>query len=798
MTLPLECTSDLLLELKNLKRTEADVDNLLLLLDKINQEFSKIFNDIDEKDLKIFVNAYIGSFNLGKVNNEYNKKEYLKSLANLTTYIFLIQLTFYQTLSIQSPHLNLPYLNSSKNVSEIQKKIELASKLNKENILKINIVSLLKEDEMTLNRINFVLKCLDTLLFLDNQLDLVSFVIQRLIPIAYRKTISAFYTNPKSARLLANLAIDCSTISVMDPACGIGGVLTAVFERIVNIDHNLLPNNILENIYGSDIFPLAITLAKMNLFIHSHGESIPENHLIYSDIFDLEFSDIVPKTSEISEYKCLQATSIPKPIVNQTFPRVDLLIGNPPFTKGDRMSSDYKNYLIKQIKRRYKYSDKDLRRLVNKKQLGLHGYFLLDVLRYLKMNGSFAYILPYSTVYTESFEPIINELRKKIGFFFIIKSTNDVAFSDSHFEEIILIGKINYRGPIKIVNLLQPLKNKSLQEIDLLSEEIKNINHTSSSKDFSLRILPQDIFDKEKMTIYFFSEQFQELWNILKLHTLPIKNLANDLIRGNRVSPINFYGIPNKHWKIIEITEKYVKIQHKINLLILELSKKILRPTIKRYNEMAIYPSLLTKNLLQTYYIIPDEEDESYLKWKETNFTELHQAKGIHPPIVRYAHLAIPQKITWNSTKVLAVYSEEPIHIGDGFMAIIMDKNVSFWTYCFLQSSYGIFALKPLHRVISGSFGQILGPDLKFLRIPDFSVINKNKLEKIQDIVKKLGKIAINEKPTFMDAILEAKQNHQSLLYQLDYELTKCMGLEDNILDLLYDELLLLFKSRIS
>ena len=73
----------------------------------------------------------------------------------------------------------------------------------------------------------------------------------------------------------------------------------------------------------------------------------------------------------------------------------------------------------------------------------------------------FAFILPYSVLYTESFEPILREIRVTFGFIMIVKSEKDIAFSDSSFEEIILIAKQNYVGNLKIVHLIESLEEKS-------------------------------------------------------------------------------------------------------------------------------------------------------------------------------------------------------------------------------------------------------------------------------------------------------------------------------------------------
>ncbi len=61
--------------------------------------------------------------------------------------------------------------------------------------------------------------------------DLAGQVFQTLIPLDLRKRLGANYTNPRSAALLAALAIEEPGTRVFDPACGSGTLLVAAYNR---------------------------------------------------------------------------------------------------------------------------------------------------------------------------------------------------------------------------------------------------------------------------------------------------------------------------------------------------------------------------------------------------------------------------------------------------------------------------------------------------------------------------------------------------------------------------------------
>ncbi|MFX0065454.1 MAG: N-6 DNA methylase [Candidatus Hermodarchaeota archaeon] len=754
----------------------VDLNALLDLFQDIIIEISALFTNkaLEELEQKEFL--YLQKLDIEVIRTKEDREIYQDSLLFTSAYILLVQLLFHRTLQEKAPQLDLTPLKEINQLSDLKNHFNEVLEINYESIFALDIIKLLKSNSNTITLINLVLEIFKDFQIEDVRSDLLGFLLQRLMPFNYRKKIAAYYTKIKPAQFLANLAIDSAYQSIYDPACGPGGLLTASYRRKKALDPEINHQGILNEIYGSDISSLSCLLATINLSLQAPANLTAKCNIILSDVFELTHTK---NSLDIVETRKKDTTAV---VNGYKLPKVDVVIGNPPFTRGDRMSIDYKTYLTTKM-HNLGITNQGI---INQKHLGLHGYFLLDVKRHLKPKGTFAYILPYSVLYTASFEPVMNYVRKHFGIQYIIKSDVEAAFSDSAFEEIMLIGKRKYQGPIKVVILQKPLDEMGFEEIDQLANKITHIDVSKKQPDFRIMFLSQSELDDQKWTTFFYSEEYLKFWIKLKNATLPLQQFG-ETIRGNRVAPIDLYGLPNKNWDIKNITKTSVEVQNRISKTVMSFPLENLFRSMKRYNEMANHPAMLPPDTPHTFYVKFKPQSEVFKKWQQLNRPQLKKYQ--YPPIKRLTHLVIPQKIGLNTTRAIAFYSQTLLHVGDGFMSIMMDSEMSFWTFSFLTSSFGLFNILTIRRVISGLFCQILGPDMKYLRIPNFSEVSKSLKQEIRKYTEQIGSIPVKNRPTFLDALKKAKFDKNDSLYLLDVAFAKLMGL-DTKLDLLYDVLI--------
>ena len=152
--------------------------------------------------------------------------------------------------------------------------------------------------------------------------DTLGLLYQSLRNIGDRKTSGSYYTPASLAKNLVNnhLAMLSENKTVLDPSCGTGIFLLQLPDR--------LP---LQNIYGSDINPLSVALAKINLALKYHVTSSEEIEIIKKNISVSDFlSPADNKNNNASENSVLERT-------------YDIILGNPPW--GAKLTSEEKkNY----------------------------------------------------------------------------------------------------------------------------------------------------------------------------------------------------------------------------------------------------------------------------------------------------------------------------------------------------------------------------------------------------------------------------------------------------------------------
>ncbi|MGC9059596.1 MAG: Eco57I restriction-modification methylase domain-containing protein, partial [Candidatus Aenigmatarchaeota archaeon] len=140
---------------------------------------------------------------------------------------------------------------------------------------------------------------------------------------------------------------------------------------------------------------------------------------------------------------------------------VDIVIMNPPFSDRDKLPKNY----LKNLNKKEKLGK------ICGHQINLWGYFLAlgDIL--LKQNGKIATVIPINIARGKATEKIRNYLLENYHIKYIVKTTKDLAFSESAaFRDILLVAE--KRKPIenditKIIFLKKSIKD--LNERDLNS-----------------------------------------------------------------------------------------------------------------------------------------------------------------------------------------------------------------------------------------------------------------------------------------------------------------------------------------
>ena len=104
--------------------------------------------------------------------------------------------------------------------------------------------------------------------------DVLKRVYQHLIPSRLRKSLGEFYTKDWTADLLLDVVGYEGKGRILDPACGSGTFLTLAIERVRTHNMRLTPsgllNEILGNVVGYDVNPMAVLTARINYLLATY------------------------------------------------------------------------------------------------------------------------------------------------------------------------------------------------------------------------------------------------------------------------------------------------------------------------------------------------------------------------------------------------------------------------------------------------------------------------------------------------------------------------------------------------
>jgi len=403
-------------------------------------------------------------------------------------------------------------------------------------------------------------------------------VFDRLIPDDERHTLGQYYTNPDVVDIINTFCIRDADEKVADFGCGAGTFLVRAYARMKYLNPSKTHGEILNQIIGGDISKFAAHLSMINLA--SRDLSKVENYplVLCKDFFDILPSTGVrwPKTSKESI-----ETLSGKKVKVELPPELDVVVGNPPYTRQEELETyvqDYKEKLQEVLM--HDWGEKIKLGL----RVGLHGYFFFHGLRFLKNGGRFGYITSNSWLdvdYGKYFQEFFLKNCKIIA----IIEPKERVFPDADINTVITIlercddKKEREKNLVKFVQLKVPLKElitesedgKRFRIMEKLVEQIKNTNELY--EDEKLRIYPilqSELWDEgydEENDQYVGSKWGKYLrapeifYKILKKGEdlfIPLKEIA-EVRRGYIPWPYEFYVLKEEESKKWRIEKRYLK-----------------------------------------------------------------------------------------------------------------------------------------------------------------------------------------------------------------------------------------------
>ncbi len=497
------------------KEREVDFDSIVKairevvneLYDVIRQARSEeIFEEVAKK-LDLFVGI-----------SDIKDKEKAKSQVNmLAAYLLFNQILFYHLYKIKIKDSYLKDLHPISSLKELKELFSSLLEIDYQPIYSVNILEKIPEKPEIIEKINMVIKNVLVIRTEHVSKDLAGRFFHALLPKEVAKVWAAFYTHPIAAEILASLAIERWDESVIDPACGSGTLLAASYHRkaelyekeigrkLTNEERIKLHKKFIEeDITGIDIMPFAAHLTTINLSLQELEQATNVVRVACMDSLELapklqlpEFKErgvLLKSLSEeiqhtlfgekmlIRKVGAVSPSGIGKGFYIKPF---DVVIMNPPFSDREKLPKDYREKLS---------DNSEFGRILGKMcghQINLWGYFLALADLLLKPGGKIAAVVPINIARGKATEKIRNYLLENYHIKYIIKTTKDLAFSESAaFRDILLIAE--KRKPrdddlTTVVFLKKSIRQLSLDEV---KEIISNILlGVKSTEDYEVREL---------------------------------------------------------------------------------------------------------------------------------------------------------------------------------------------------------------------------------------------------------------------------------------------------------------------
>ena len=215
--------------------------------------------------------------------------------------------------------------------------------------------------------------------------DFIKEIFESIFPTQVRHSMGEFYTPDWLAEFVIKTLVekdkDAATRKYLDPACGSG---TFLFNAIKKFGKES-GGEILENVYGIDINPVSVLAAKTNYLLqyslHRNFNGALTIPIYHADTINSPFpSDDLFTHSERDEYDEL------------SIPKVDYIIGNPPWVNWEYLPNEYRAKTIQKWKHYNLFNVHGMEAGFIKEDISvLLTYVALD--RYLKDNGQLGFVV---------------------------------------------------------------------------------------------------------------------------------------------------------------------------------------------------------------------------------------------------------------------------------------------------------------------------------------------------------------------------------------------------------------------
>ena len=732
------------------------------------------------------------------------KKEYVipeEVLAKFTFYNLIGKTIFYLTLCENlSGELEPVVLDDNKSAKDLLNGyFDEAKKIDYQAIFRPYFTDSIEYSELTDKTIYALLEVLTAFDFKVLPTEVIGHILENLVPDDEKQKFGQYFTNGVLANLVAFPIVKTNKDVLFDPTCGTGTFLNS-FYKILQDFGTKEHRELLKQIWGNDVSHFPAILSVINLYKQDVVATDNFPRVMRNDFFNLEVGEkvVFPDSYDHNKH------------IDVPIPTFDGIASNFPFVQQEDIPNEKLSaYFREQFQSEQQAFLKDNTFKINERS-DYFTYCIYNADRFLKPDGCLSAITSNAWLGKEYGFQFKKFLLDNFHIRYVVKSNAEHWFKDSQVSTIyFVLDKIQSEEPTKFVTL-----NRKLNELfvtDSISEQIQQIEEFYSDID-NCSDPHNDLWEKDNFFDDLFKRKDGSLSVCMASKECLLGSLDNKTNWGQFFLSTNLFGsfdncLTQYHPNIVKVFRgertgwnpmfvikgENVKASH--------INEKYLVPYVKSSSELQQiefdgdynFRAFVCQNKINSMDKGTKSWINKFVKALNKNGTQtIPEACAGHRP---YWYSLNPKKahiITAVNPyeRFFFSYSKEPFVIDQRLIAMQVQEGYNVELIAALLNSVITFLILEM-RGTSRNLGALdLNADfLKQLNILNPNLLSKKDADAIITAFQPLKNRAIN---SVIDEVTRTDRRN------FDTTIMKCFGLDENLLDILYNILITSVRDRVS
>ena len=732
------------------------------------------------------------------------KKEYIipeQVLAKFTFYNLIGKIIFYLTLCENlSGELEPITFDESESAKDLLNSyFDKAKKIDYQAIFRPYFTDSIEYSVLVDKAIYALLEVLTAFDFKVLPTEVIGHILENLVPDNEKQKFGQYFTNGVLANLVAFPIVKTNKDVLFDPTCGTGTFLNS-FYKILQAFGTKEHRELLKQIWGNDVSHFPAILSVINLYKQDVVATDNFPRVMRNDFFNLEVGEMVvfPDSHDHDKH------------IDVPIPTFDGIASNFPFIQQEDIPNEkLSTFFREQFQSGQQASLKDKTFKINERS-DYFTYCIYNADRFLKPDGCLSAITSNAWLGKEYGFQFKKFLLDNFHIRYVVKSNAEHWFKDSQVSTIyFVLDKIQSEEPTKFVTL-----NRKLNELfvtDSISEQIQQIEEFYSDID-NCSDPHNDLWEKDNFFDDLFKRKDGSLSVCMASKECLLGSLDNKTNWGQFFLSTNLFGsfknfLIQYHPSIVKvfrgertgwnpmfvIKEENVKASH--------IDEKYLVPYVKSSSELQQIE--FDDNYKFRTFVCQDEEkdiDKGTKSWidkfvnapNKNGSQTISEACAGHRP---YWYSLNPKRthiITAINPyeRFFFTFAKEPFVIDQRLIAMQVQEGYDVELIAALLNSVITFLILEM-RGTSRNLGALdLNADfLKQIKMLNPDLLSKSDVDTIIAAFRQIKNRNIN---SVMDEVTRTDRRN------FDATIMKCFGLDEKLLDSLYNILIGTVNDRIS